>query len=105
MLQLTLGLLIGVFVLSQSVYLKPEVQKDSQEQSEEKVPETAQVVTSEAVTSTTLQFNLGFQSYLMEEILQPEVDQKKTLFQEYLLPSINKALKMLLSRIIAPNAP
>lgn len=96
---------MGVFVLSQSVYLKAEIQKDGQEQSDEKTPESTQVVTNEAVTSTSSQINLGFQSYLLEEIIQSEGSQKKTIFQEYFLPSVNKALKVLLSRIVAPNAP
>lgn len=102
---MVLGLLVGTFVLSQTIYLVPDTQKDTQEQSEEKVPETVQVVTSEAVTSTSFQVNLGFQSYLLEEIFQTESNKKKTVLKDKFLSSASKALQVLLSRIIAPNAP
>lgn len=104
-LQIVLGLFVGTFILTQSIYLKPEIQKDQQEQSGEDIPESTQIVTSKAVTSSSLQLNLGFQSYLLEEIFQTEDGQEKAHLQDGFISTANKALKVLLSRIIAPNAP
>ena len=105
-LQIVLGLFVGTFILTQSIYLNPEIQKDQQEQSGgEDAPESTQVVASKAVASSSAQFNLGFQSYLLEEIFQTEDGHKKSHFQDGFISTANKALKVLLSRIIAPNAP
>lgn len=98
-------MMVGLFVISQSVYLKPEPPKDSQEQSDEEIPEAAQIVNSEAVTTTPLQVNLGFQSYLLEEIGQAKSEKRQVFSLERFLPSFSKALKVLFSRIISPNAP
>lgn len=104
-LQVALGLLVGIFVISQTVYLKPVPTEDKKEQPEDGIPESAQIVTSEAVTSTSLQINLGFQSYLLGEILQTESDQRKSFSYNHILPSFSKAFKVLFNSIIAPNAP
>ncbi|MFK7954302.1 MAG: hypothetical protein AB8B73_15735 [Ekhidna sp.] len=104
-LQIVLGLFVGTFILTQSIYLEPDTYQDQQEQSSEDAPESTQVVISKAVTSSTVQFNLGFQSYLLEEIFQTEEGQKQTHLQDELISTANKALKVLLGRIIAPNAP
>jgi predicted histidine transporter YuiF (NhaC family) len=104
-LQVALGLLVGIFVISQTVYVKPAPSKDKQEKSEKEAPENAQIVTSEAVTVTSLQINLGFQSYLLGEVVQTQSDQRKSFYYNHLLPSFSKAFKVLFNRIVAPNAP
>jgi predicted histidine transporter YuiF (NhaC family) len=104
-LQVALGLLVGVFVISQTVYVKPAPSEDKQEKSENEAPENAQIVTSEAVTVTSLQINLGFQSYLLGEVVQTQSDQRKSFYYNHLLPSFSKAFKVLFNRIVAPNAP
>lgn len=103
--QLLIGLLIGLFVLTQTtVTSEVEVQKDSQEESG-KTSHTDQIKVSEAVTSSGPQINLGFQSFLLQEVELNTDGEDKSSPLELLVPPAKKALKVLFRRIISPNAP
>ncbi|MEM6734912.1 MAG: hypothetical protein AAF620_02465 [Bacteroidota bacterium] len=103
--QLLIGLLIGLFVLTQtSINSSEDIAKDNQEESNHSST-TEQTKVSEAITSSGLQINLGFQSFLLQELVLDTrgVDTKSSL--EVLVASIEEVLKVLLRRIISPNAP
>ncbi|MEM7297201.1 MAG: hypothetical protein AAF391_02920 [Bacteroidota bacterium] len=105
-LQVLLGLFIGFVVLAQNtISVQSQQHDDAQEQSDEDESEEKQLVLSQAVPSSTLQVNLDFQSFLLEEVtLDEEGEEQKASVLEW-LPSAQKALKILFRRIISPNAP
>ena len=106
-LQLLVGLLIGLFVLSQSTITTSNFDReDSQEQSQSESKHSDEKATvSEAVPSNGPQVNLGFQSILLQEFIQGEpVDEKGVILGKIAITS-QKALKVLSRRFIAPNAP
>ena len=105
-LQALLGLFIGFVVLAQNtISVQNQQNNDAQEQSEGDQSEEKQLVLSEAVPSSSLQINLDFQSFLLEEVtLDEEGEEQKASVKEW-LPSAQKALKILFQRIISPNAP
>ena len=72
---------------------------DSEENQEQQLSKTP------AVTASSLQINLDYQSYLLNEVFFQDEDEEKTTAIEEILPSAQKALKILFRRIISPNAP
>ncbi|MEM0940859.1 MAG: hypothetical protein AAGI25_13850 [Bacteroidota bacterium] len=103
--QLLIGLLIGLFVLTQTSITSGEhTTKDNQEESNSSST-TEQTKVSEAITSSGLQINLGFQSFLLQELVRDikGMDTKSSL--EALISPMKEVLNVLLRRIISPNAP
>lgn len=99
------GLVLGLFVLTQAVIV-PEQITDKQEQSDsESDDETPRITKSAAVPSTSLQINLDYQSYLLTEVFYQDLEEEKAPVIKLLVPSAQKALKVLFERIISPNAP
>lgn len=100
-----MGVLIGVFVLTQTTV--PTQAKPGQDQHEESDKQTSndQLTISEAVTSSGMQLNLGFQSILLQEVHTDEEAEDQSSLIERLIPSSQKALKILFRRIISTNAP
>ncbi|WP_424962364.1 hypothetical protein [Ekhidna sp.] len=106
LLQTAFGMVLALFVLTQSVFVQ-EQSYDQQEQrdSEEEKGETQQISKAEAVPTSSLQINLDYQSYLLNEVFFPDEDEYKSPAVKQILPSAQKALKILFRRIISPNAP
>ena len=106
-IRLIIGMLLGFFVLTQSVYDVPSNTADSQEQSAEDtandLPDNV-ITQSKALTSSS-QIELGFESYLLDERSFDEEQQGKVIPHELIAPRIHKAIRILFSRVIAPNAP
>lgn len=101
-----MGMLIGIIVISQSV-VTPLNENRNEETKQQSNTEDHQdfVQVKEAVTSSPSQINLDFQSVLLEEVaFEEEQDAAKSPF-EVLIPSTQKALKILFRQIISPNAP
>lgn len=106
-LKIAIGLIVGLFVLTQTViYSTPDTSNDpSKEQSD--VPENGkqQLSLSEAVPSAITQINLDFQSFLIEEVEFDDDNSEVESPAKELISLSNKALKIILRRIISPNAP
>ena len=100
-------MLISLFVLSQTVVIERSTNgADQQEESKSSEKEnTQQSSISEAVPTSTSQINLDFQSFLLVEMIFDEEARETYSFAEDLDHSIKKAIKVLLSKIISPNAP
>ncbi|MEP0984595.1 hypothetical protein [Ekhidna sp.] len=102
--QTTFGIVIGLFVLTQSVLVNEQV-PDNQEQSDSEGKEKQQITKPTVALSTSLQINLDYQSYLVTEVFHQGVDDKKTPLKTRIIPTLEKALKVLFRQIISPNAP
>ena len=91
----------------QSSYIQQEVEikVDEQEQSDDTGEESQQLTLNEAVPFSVPQINLDFQSFLLEEVNFEEETEEKSTGLEAWAPAAQKALKVLLRRIISPNAP
>ena len=84
------------------------VDTDRQEQksSDEGEPQEQQQITkTQAVPSSSLQINLNYQSYLLNEVVFNDEESEKEEASSQILPATQKAIKILLQRIISPNAP
>jgi len=103
------GILLALFVLTQAVYVPMQV-ADSYEQqgtsdTEDDTQEPQQLTKTAALPSSLLQLNLGYQSYLLNEVFFFLEDEEKPTTFKQILPATQKALKILFQRIISPNAP
>lgn len=104
---LLFGIFLGTFVLLQAVYVPP-VSVDQQEQQDKKDAESEEKATvsqSQAVPNSSSQINLGFDSYLLEEVSHNEEDEDKMARSQPTIPGVRKAVRVLLRKIISPNAP
>ncbi len=97
-------MVIALFVLTQAVIVPVQTQ-DKQEQNDSEKSETPQIAKSEAVPSSSLQINLDYQSYLLTEVFYQDREEENAPTVKLILPSAQKALKILFRRIISPNAP
>jgi len=102
-----IGLLVGLFVLTQTTIPSNQPQNDSQKEQSESgsEPDGDQVSVSEAIPSSGSQINLGFHSILLQENTLSEETEDEGYLLENVVPSAQKALRVLLQRIISPNAP
>lgn len=96
--------MIGLFVLTQAAII-PEKAVDKQEQSDTESQENQQITKPAAVPSSSIQFNLDYQSYLLEEVFYKDEETENAPVVKQILPSAQKALKILFRQIISPNAP
>lgn len=96
--------MIGLFVLTQSVLVNEQI-TDSQEQSDTENEDKQQITKPNVALSTSLQINLDYQSYLVTEVFYQDVENKKTPLRTQIIPTLEKALKVLFRQIISPNAP
>lgn len=100
-----MGLLIGLFVLTQSTFV-PRVPAEADPQEESGTSsEQEKVQISEAVTTSGSQINVEFQSFLLAEVILDSTGQEKKSPLDLLVPPAKKALNVLFRRIISPNAP
>lgn len=105
-LQLFLGIFVGLFLLTQTDVIVVDSNVDQQEQTEsEEQGDQDQLSISEAVPSSGSQINLGFHSFLMQELVQHEEEDDQQSLEETIFGSTQKALKVLFRRIISVNAP
>lgn len=77
-----------------------EISEDSSSESEEQA--TLQI---SAAVQSTFHINLGFDSFLLEEIISHEISTITPYTVDQFIPSISKSFKILLRRIISTNAP
>jgi len=106
-IQVGLGLLIGLFVLVQSSHTQQDIRIKvvDKEQSDDSGQESQQLSLTEAVPFSVPQINLDFQSFLLEEVpFEKEPKEEDTGLDQW-APAAQKALKVLFRRIISPNAP
>ncbi len=96
--------MLALFVLTQAAIV-PEQVDDKQEQTDSEEGESQQISKSAAVPSSSLQINLDYQSYLLTEVFYQDKEKEKAPFIKLLVPSAQKALKVLFGSIISPNAP
>ena len=98
-------MLISIFVLSQTMGIDPSGStKDQQEESSQE-QQAQQSSISEAVPTSTSQINLDFQSFLLIEMIFDEEGKETHSFTEDLDRSVKRAIRVLFSKIISPNAP
>ncbi|MEO9482585.1 MAG: hypothetical protein ABJG47_04040 [Ekhidna sp.] len=98
------GLFIALFVLTQAVIV-PSQDTDRQEQADSEKEEVQQLSKVAAVPSSSIQINLDYQSYLLTEVFFQHQKGEKISVEKLILPSTQKALKILFRQIISPNAP
>lgn len=103
-----MGVLVGLLVLTQTTvntYSQAEKSEDKKEHSDTDSSQSEQVTISEAVPTSGSQINLGFQSILLQKLVLDEETEGQGSVIEKLVPTTQKALKVLFRKIIAPNAP
>ncbi len=108
-LQLILGVLLSTFVLLQAIHTEP-TWMDAQEQQDQADSSTdtdseSTVSLTQAIPNSASQINLAFESYLLNEVGFEEESKKKITSSELIKPRIHKAIRILLNRIVTPNAP
>ncbi|WP_436517933.1 hypothetical protein [Ekhidna sp. To15] len=96
--------MLALFVLTQAAIV-PEQVADKQEQTDTEEDEVQQITKSAAVQSSSIQINLDYQSYLLTEVFYQDREKEKVPDVKLLVPSAQKALKVLFRSIISPNAP
>lgn len=104
MFQVTFGVAMALFVLTQAVIV-PDQETDKQEQTDNENEEVQQFSKVTAVPSSSLQINLDYQSYLLTEVFYQDEQENNTPVEKLILPTTQKALKILFRQIISPNAP
>lgn len=78
---------------------------DTMEQSDNDNHQNERVQLADVIPTSSLQINLGFQSFLLEEVVLDEQEDEQVSTRDILVQSSQKALKVLFRRIISPNAP
>jgi len=93
-------------VLSQSaaysLHYSSEVYK--KEQHNEKDDDQQHIKLADAVPSSTTQINLGYQSFLLEDLSKEDSEERESPSFTFQVP-LEKAFKILFRQIISPNAP
>lgn len=104
-IQLAFGLVLGLFVLSQSAAYSINTQTEEvKEEQKSKEGNTEQYIKlADAVPSSSTQINIDYQSFLLEELTLDDVDEEPKPVR-FDIP-LGKALKVLFRQIISPNAP
>lgn len=101
------GILLSIFVLVQSSQIAP-LPQDTREQADQKETEkeaTTTVSQAQAITNSPSQINVSFDFYLFDVVtFKKEEDGKKAVYK-LAVPSVNNAIRVLLRKIISPNAP
>lgn len=78
---------------------------DTMEQSDNDNHQNEHLQLADVIPTSSLQINLGFQSFLLEEVVLDEQEDEQISTRDILVQSSQKALKVLFRRIISPNAP
>ncbi|MCP4456485.1 MAG: hypothetical protein GY816_00415 [Cytophagales bacterium] len=102
-LAISLGVVIGTFVLGLSVYMSIPTSQVT-EQSDPNESTTVSDLTIEAVPSA-VQPTVERTSYLIEIIPEIEEPESEDVNEESFLPSPAKVFKILFEHIVSPNSP
>lgn len=103
-MQATFGTMLALFVLTQAAIVPDQI-SDKQEKTDTEEGEILQITKVATVPSSSFQINLDYQSYLLTEVFYQDLEKEKAPVAKLILPSAQKALKILFRRIISPNAP
>lgn len=105
-MSILMGSLLGFAILIQSVQIAVPA-KDNQEQaSEDSNKEVESTISqAEAIPGSSSQITLGFDSYLLDEVNFKEVEDENRTTTNKIVASTSKAFRVLLRKIISPNAP
>ena len=106
-LELFCGITLSLFVLLQAVY-PVSYEEDSQEQSDSKDSEAGSETTvslPQTIPNSASQINLGFDSYLLDEFTHSEETSETSISSALIVPRVHKAIRVLLNKIVSPNAP
>lgn len=104
------GILLSVFVLVQSAQVtsiaeNSAEQTDQTDQKETEKNADVTVSQTQAIANSPSQINISFDSYLLDVVtFKEEKDEKKSVYQQ-VVPRVNNAIRVLLNKIISPNAP
>lgn len=106
-IQLFFGIVLSAFVLIQAVHAESGWQ-EAQEHSDQTDSETgsdASVSLPQTIPNSVSQINLAFDSYLLDEVtFSTGTDERKT-SAALIAPRVHRAIRVLLRKIISPNAP
>ncbi len=101
------GVLVALFVLTHAVALDRQIEKskDSQEQKKSKESDSQQVTEAVAIASASPQLSLDYQSYCLGEVFTKDQNENIQTDIKNVLNVTQKAIGVILRRIISPNAP
>ena len=101
------GIGISLLVTLQAIYAPSylDVQPDKTEQGEESHSQESTVSSTQAIPNSSSQINVGFDSYLLEEVTFDEEGEENHGSGKVVTTRLHKAMRVLLQRIISPNAP
>jgi len=106
-MQLFFGIVLSAFVLLQAMHVDA-YQEDSQEQSDKTDSETGSetsISLPQTIPNSASQINLGFDSYLLNEVTHGTEINEKSISSKLIVPRVHRAIQVLLRKIVSPNAP
>ncbi len=104
---LFLGVALSAFLSLQVIHAESH-KGDVQEQTDPKDDKTGSETTislSQTIPNSASQINLGFDSYLLDEVTFSINNNEKPAVSELIKPRVHKAIRILLRKIVTPNAP
>ncbi len=106
-MQLVIGVLLSAFVFLQAIHTESnwDNRQEQQDQTDSNTDSETSVSLPQTIPNSATQINLEFDSYLLDEVIFEEENNKKSTSAELITPRIHKAIRILLKRIITPNAP
>ncbi len=104
-LQILMGLIIGLFVITQSTVVSNVSSEQDPNEEADTEGQIEKIKASEAVTTSGSQINLGFQSILLSEVILDDKNEEKRSSRDLYVALTKKAFKILFRRIISTNAP
>lgn len=106
-MHLIVGVLLSAFVCLQAIHAESnwEDAQELHDQTDSKTDSEASISLPQTIPNSASQINLGFDSYLLDEVTFQEENNQKTTPSELVTPRIHKAIRILLKRIVTPNAP
>ena len=99
--------MVALFVLTQAVVADLQVEKneDKQEQKSSEDSESQQITETVAIASASSQLSFDHQSTFLGEIFIKDQDEDNQTSIKDVLHTSQKAIRVILRRIISPNAP
>lgn len=106
-LHILFGTVLSAFILLQAIHthdswVDPQEQSD---QSDSEAESETSFLLPQTIPNTATQINLGFDSYLLDEVELDDNSNARFSTSELIAPRIHKAIKVLLMKIVTPNAP
>ncbi|MEP5613639.1 MAG: hypothetical protein ABJP45_15415 [Cyclobacteriaceae bacterium] len=106
-MQLFFGIALSAFVLLQAMHMDA-YEEDSQEQSDKTDSEAGSetsISLPQTIPNSASQINLGFDSYLLDEVTHSKETTEKSISSRLIVPRVHRAIQVLLRKIVSPNAP